>query len=79
MADAPTLTQVLLRQPKVLEGFKEDVFWIQSEFALKGKKVQDEDGVVWTVVAVYGTRPAIEFESWFRGYGETCVCDGEPT
>lgn len=37
-------------------GVHTDVAWIEVEFARVGKRVQTEDGSIWTVVELFGTR-----------------------
>lgn len=59
--------QVLLSRPitpyvkwmQHADGYKEDVFWIDNKLAKIGKKVKDEDGVIWTIKDVYNAK---EFE-----------------
>lgn len=58
------LRQVLLSRPRRpshsdgTDGFGvyQDVFWIDSALARKGKKVIDEEGLVWTVEETYGVK-----------------------
>lgn len=47
------LRQVLLKE---LNGTKQDVFWIDNEVARVGKKVKDEDGIVWVVAEAYNAK-----------------------
>jgi hypothetical protein len=46
------LRQCKLSRPSA-RGRYEDVFWIDNSLAVKGKKVVDEEGVVWIVEALY--------------------------
>lgn len=50
------LRQVLLRRQLHDTGYTEDVFWIQNAMAKVGKRVRDEDGVVWRVQEIYNTK-----------------------
>lgn len=51
------LRQVLLRRQLHDAGYSEDVFWIQNELAVVGKRVRDEEGIVWRVQEVYNAKP----------------------
>lgn len=54
---AKMLRQVLLRRPRGESGYMDDVVWIDDELAHKGKRVQDEDGIVWVVKETYNAKP----------------------
>jgi hypothetical protein len=56
------LRQVLLRRP-VDNGHAEDVFWIDNTLARVGKRLRDDDGVVWTVIDTYTARPFDDLEA----------------
>lgn len=63
------LTQVILTRPsesRLEAGFVnsecKDVVWIDFELAKPGKRVRDEDGRIWTVDRVYGTREFADIE-----------------
>lgn len=49
------LRQVKLHRP-VEGGVAEDICWIDNTVAKAGRRVMDEDGVIWTVVEIYGAR-----------------------
>lgn len=49
------LRQVLLRRP-IDRGAAEFVAWISNELAILGKRVRDDDGIVWTVAATYNAK-----------------------
>ncbi len=56
-ADTKMLRQVLLREFKPEDQpRKQDVFWIENEFAKVGKKLKDDDGIVWVVVETYNAK-----------------------
>ncbi len=63
---------MMLRQVKLLRrsprGHIEDVFWIDNALAKKGKRVVDDEGIVWIVAEVYTAKPSkeldIEYEAW---------------
>lgn len=49
------LRQVLLRRPSE-HGYYEEVFWIDNAVAKAGKRVRDDDGLIWTIVEIYSAR-----------------------
>ncbi len=49
------LRQVMLVRPSEI-GEYQDVCWIRNELARVGKRVQDENGVVWTVRELYNSK-----------------------
>jgi hypothetical protein len=56
VSDRTLLRQVLLRRPIGHRGenaHKEDVAWIDNRFARVGKRLVDEDGIIWTVIETY--------------------------
>lgn len=71
MGDKAWLRQVTLRRPIGASGsYGEDVFWIKEEFAKAGKRLVDEDGIIWTVKEVHG-RSAVDdldkrYAAWRR-------------
>lgn len=60
----------MMRQVLLRSGTKEDVFWIRNEVARVGKKVVDEDGVVWTVTEAYNARPFEDVDRQIRTWAE---------
>lgn len=64
-ASTQMMRQVLLRS-----GSKQDVFWIRNEVARVGKKVVDDDGIVWTVVEAYNARPFEDVDRQIRVWAE---------
>lgn len=70
------LRQVLLRKPS-LNGYKEDVFWIDNELAIKGKRVQNEAKEIWTVVVLYNAKPFDDIENQIAAWAKfAAVLDG---
>lgn len=63
---AQMLRQVLLRS-----GTKQDVFWIRNEIAKAGKRVVDDNGVVWTVIETYNARPFEDVDRQIRTWAES--------
>jgi hypothetical protein len=60
----------MMRQVLLRSGSKHDVFWIRNEVAKVGKKVVDEDGVVWTVAEAYNARPFKDVDLQIRVWAE---------
>jgi hypothetical protein len=60
----------MMRQVLLRSGTKEDVFWIRNEVARVGKRVVDEDGVVWTVAEAYNARPFKDVDRQIRTWAE---------
>ncbi len=50
-----TLRQVMLVRPSETGEYR-DVAWIDNRLARVGKRVATEDGVVWTVRALYNAK-----------------------
>jgi hypothetical protein len=70
------LRQVLLRRP-TRQGHAEDVFWIDNSIAKVGKRVRDEDGVVWLVAETYSAKPFADVDLHHRTWKAfAAVLDG---
>lgn len=55
MAKNVMLKQVMLERPSG-SGRLQDVFWIERSLAVKGERVKDDEGHIWTVIETYGTQ-----------------------
>ncbi len=63
MASPDTYRQVAVSRPSD-HGVFVDVWWIDNAIASVGRRVLDEEGVIWTITAVYGARPRASVEAW---------------
>jgi|HubBroStandDraft_5_1064220.scaffolds.fasta_scaffold233804_1 hypothetical protein len=61
------LRQVLLRR-KTDSGTQEDVFWIANELAKINNRVQDEDGIIWTVAEIYNAKSYDNIEEIYKAW-----------
>lgn len=69
-----TVTDAILRQVELSRkseyGWKHLVVWIDNRLARLDHRVQDDDGIIWTVTALYNKKPfadvAKQREAWKR-------------
>lgn len=61
------LRQVLLERPTG-NGVAQDVFWIHNDLAKVNKRVQDEDGTIWTIKEVYNAKDFEDLDKLYSAW-----------